>query len=61
LFPELSATLLGEKDPTDFFLLNNVVLKAWHPDAADRYRSAREMHCALDELQRNLRVSPSES
>ncbi|MDB6059596.1 MAG: c-type lectin fold [Verrucomicrobiales bacterium] len=59
LFPELSATVLGEKDPTDFFLLNNVVLKACHPDASERYRSAREMHCALDELQRNLRLSSS--
>jgi serine/threonine protein kinase len=55
LFPELSATLLGEKDPTDFFLLNNVVLKACHPDAAERYGSAREMHCGLEQLQRNLR------
>ncbi len=54
LFPELSATLLSEKDPADFFLLNNVVLKACHPDAAERYGSAREMHCVLEQLQRNL-------
>ena len=60
LFPELSATLLGEKDPADFFLLNTVVLKACHPNAADRYRSAREMHCVLERLQSDLHIPPSE-
>lgn len=51
LFPELSETLLGGGNPTDFFLLNSVVLKACQPDPKERYASAAEMRRALEELQ----------
>ncbi|MGZ5529625.1 MAG: hypothetical protein ACXWJB_13195, partial [Limisphaerales bacterium] len=51
LFPELPETLLGDTDPTGFFLLNQVVLKACYPDPKGRYASAREMFCALEQLQ----------
>ncbi|MGZ4961870.1 MAG: CHASE2 domain-containing protein [Limisphaerales bacterium] len=51
LFPELPETLLGDSDPTEFFLLNQVVLKACYPDRKGRYASAREMFCALEQLQ----------
>ena len=51
LFPEFSETLFAEKDPTDFLLLNTVVLKACQPDPRERYGSAQEMHCALASLQ----------
>ncbi len=50
LFPELPETLLGDTDPTDFFLLNRVVLKACYPDPKGRYASAREMFRALEQL-----------
>lgn len=56
LFPELSATLLGEKDPTEFFLLNSIVLKACQLDPEDRYASAREMYDALAQLKSQLAV-----
>jgi CHASE2 domain-containing sensor protein len=50
LFPELSATLLGDKDPTEFLLFNTIVLKACQPDPKDRYASAQEMYRALEHL-----------
>lgn len=54
LFPELSASLLGENKPTEFFLLNSVVLQACQPDPKQRYSSAHEMYCALDQVQQSL-------
>src|SRR5205085_8246530 len=32
-FPEISTTLVHSPSPADFFPLNNVILKACHPDA----------------------------
>jgi serine/threonine protein kinase len=48
-FPEISTTLVGSPTPADFFPLNNVILKACHPDCKERYTSAAEMHAALEE------------
>lgn len=48
LFPEVSATLVGTKDPEEFFRLNTIILKACQPDPAQRYASAREMREALE-------------
>jgi CHASE2 domain-containing sensor protein len=57
LFPEISATLLGDGSPADFFLLNSVVLQACNPDPNERYRSAREMYCAMEKLSARLESS----
>jgi serine/threonine protein kinase len=46
-FPEISTTLVASPSPADFFPLNNVILKACHPDCKERYVSAAEMHAAL--------------
>lgn len=53
-FPELTSTLLGDGNPAEFFPLNRVILKACHPDPAQRYPSAAEMHRDLDDVRRGL-------
>ena len=53
-FPELSSTLLGDGNPAEFFPLNRVILKACHPDPAQRYAAAVDMHRELDEVRRTL-------
>jgi hypothetical protein len=53
-FPEIATTLVEREDPADFLPLNTVILKACHPDPAQRYASAAEMHHALQEAQKTL-------
>lgn len=53
-FPELSTTLMERTSEADFILLNPIILKACHPDCAQRYASTAEMHAALLEVQRAL-------
>ena len=53
-FPEIATTLVENKDPADFFPLNDIVLKACQPDPAQRYASAVEMHRALQEAQKTV-------
>ena len=56
-FPEIATTLVeGGGDPEDFFLLNPVILKACQPDPAQRYASAAEMHRALQEVRKTLKM-----
>jgi hypothetical protein len=53
-FPEIATSLVENKDPSDFFPLNTIILKACQPDAAQRHASAAEMRRALQELQKSL-------
>jgi serine/threonine protein kinase len=53
-FPEIATSLVDAGEPADFFPLNNVILKACHPDCAERYQSAAEMRHALLEIQRTI-------
>lgn len=46
-FPELSTSLANRPGVADFFRLNAIILKACHPDSAQRYASATEMRAAL--------------
>lgn len=50
LFPEIATTLVQERNP-EFFALNPIILKACHPETAQRYRSAAEMLDALKTAQ----------
>lgn len=51
LFPEIATTLAQGSEPTDFFPLNSVILKACEPDCAKRYKSAAEMNRDLRHLE----------
>ncbi len=53
-FPEIATSLVDTKEPVDFFPLNNIILKACHPDCAERYQTAAEMRLALLETQNAL-------
>jgi hypothetical protein len=53
-FPDIPTTLVSGAKPEDFISLNTVILKACHPDCAQRYQSAGKMHQAL----RQLDISP---
>jgi CHASE2 domain-containing sensor protein len=53
-FPEIATTLVEDKDPSDFFPLNTIILKACQPDPAQRYASAAEMHRALQAARKTL-------
>jgi CHASE2 domain-containing sensor protein len=53
-FPEIATTLVEDKDPADFFLLNTVILKACQPDPGQRYASAADMHYALQQMRKAL-------
>jgi serine/threonine protein kinase len=53
-FPEIATSLVDALKPSDFFLLNTIILKACHPDCAERYQSAAEMRRALLETQQML-------
>jgi hypothetical protein len=53
-FPEISTTLAENTDSTEFFTLNNIILKACQPDPAQRYASGLEMHGALQDAQEAL-------
>jgi len=44
LFPELSKTLFDQSSSPEFLRLNPVILKACHPDRAQRYKTAAEFH-----------------
>lgn len=50
-FPEIATTLAQGSEPTDFFPLNSVILKACEPDCAKRYKSAAEMNRDLRHLE----------
>lgn len=50
LFPEISATLLGENSPNDFLLLNKIILKACQPNPVHRFASATQMRSELQIL-----------
>jgi CHASE2 domain-containing sensor protein len=53
-FPEISTTLAGQPDLAEFLPLNAVIVRACHPDRAQRYASAAEMLGALREAQKVL-------
>jgi CHASE2 domain-containing sensor protein len=53
-FPEIATSLVNTGEPVDFFPLNTIILKACHPDGAERYQSAAEMRRALQETQKAL-------
>ena len=46
-FPELSATLVEKTEHNQFTEWNRIVLKACHPDQAQRYANAAELHSDL--------------
>jgi hypothetical protein len=50
-FPEVTASLLGPAEQDEFIALNAIILKACHPDKAQRYRSATELRGALADLE----------
>jgi CHASE2 domain-containing sensor protein len=54
LFPEIATTLLASEAPAEFMPLNAIILKACHPDPAQRYGTAAEMHLALQEVKQVL-------
>ena len=56
-FSELSTTLAGQPE---FMRLNDIICKACHPAAGQRYASAAEMLDALREAQRELDRGPTE-
>lgn len=58
-FPELSTTLADSTTVADFFPLNAIILKACHPESAQRFASAAEMRDALLEVQAALARKPS--
>ncbi|HEY2328952.1 MAG TPA: serine/threonine-protein kinase [Verrucomicrobiae bacterium] len=47
LFPDISTSLVDNREPAGFLPLNALVLKACQPNPASRYASAAEMHRAL--------------
>jgi len=49
VFPELSKTLLERSDTADFLRMNPVILKACHPDRAERFSTAAQLRDALRE------------
>jgi serine/threonine protein kinase len=53
-FPEISTTLAEQPDLAEFFPLNAVIVKACHPDRAQRYASAAGMLGALRAAQKML-------
>ena len=54
-FPEISTTLAESTEIGDFFRLNPIILKACHPDCAQRYQSAVEMLDALRQADSRIR------
>lgn len=61
-FPELSTTLVAHSAFEDFFSLNDIILKACHPDAGRRYGAAAELRRALQEAKDKLaRQTPATS
>jgi len=57
--PEISTTIAGNLDATEFFAVNAIILKACQPDPAERYPSALEMQRALREAQKALETGTS--
>jgi eukaryotic-like serine/threonine-protein kinase len=52
-FPSLSNTLVAAASP-ELSLLNEIILKACHPEARNRYPSASQMRADLSAVQRQL-------
>ncbi|HTY88703.1 MAG TPA: serine/threonine-protein kinase, partial [Candidatus Acidoferrum sp.] len=55
-FPEIATKLVADPEPSDFFPLNTVILKACQPNPVQRYTTAVEMHQALHHARRALAV-----
>lgn len=53
-FPEIATTLVDAERSSDFLPLNTIILKACHPEPAQRYASAGEMKAALQGLAEKL-------
>lgn len=58
-FPQISTTLAESPLVDSFVPLNSVILRACHPDCAQRYSSAAELHAALQEVQAMLELEMS--
>lgn len=58
-FPAVSTTLAEQGNPEAFLPLNRVILKACHPDLAQRYASAAELYADLLEAQKFLGQFPA--
>jgi CHASE2 domain-containing sensor protein len=54
LYPEVATTLANPDQPADFWPLNEVILKACHPEPDQRYASAEEMGNALEAAGKSL-------
>ncbi len=54
LFPDLATSLVDINKTKDFLPLNKIILKACHPDCAERYATAAEMRAALLAMQATL-------
>jgi serine/threonine protein kinase len=55
LYPHLNTTLVMSDWSAQFMQLNKVILKACHADVTQRFGSARDLHAALLEVERQLR------
>ena len=55
-FPQLSATLLEKSSHADFMRINEVILKACHPDPLQRFQSVGDMLQALREADKALKA-----
>ncbi len=53
-FPEISATLAGGEDSTQFLALNKIILKACQPERTERYASAIQMQKDLEQTQATI-------
>jgi hypothetical protein len=54
LFPEISTTIVEATGAADFLPLNDIILKACHPDCDRRFASASQLHEALQKVQQQL-------
>ncbi len=57
-FPALPTTLVSRADSAEFFLLNEIFVKACEFDLQDRYASAAELRAALLELHQKMLGHP---
>jgi CHASE2 domain-containing sensor protein len=57
-FPMIKTTLMESSKHSDFVQLNQIIAKATQPDPKDRYRSAAEMHAALQQAKAVLAAEP---
>jgi CHASE2 domain-containing sensor protein len=57
-FPELPDSIIDRSDAQALMLLNEVLVKACHPDAKLRYQAALELHHALVQIQQQIVPCP---